>query len=321
MTHRRITPSRVEAGETARAAALIAGPDRHGVIDGVHIDFRHPDLDPAEWEPAPWWYVWGDGPAHAGILFPSEVAAGSEEDLRFIKGDLDVPLIAARAGDVITVRYVTPLIRDGRFDHPHDKTRMLAFLRIERPSGEIVEPNKPLTFFGATILREAATRDAFDHLLSRACVLSGTAHLYEQGVNGEYPGRWSWNMPLEEIGRHLGADAHDAYFRLLKLLPDEGLGYLRQLANKAALAGFLIGKAEAKKAEHIAGAVLANRDKATAATTRIDWRVRAAKIWQEHPLWKRRRVAKLIQEDDPDAELSSIMRSIRKLDPHLKHGG
>jgi len=141
MTHRRIKARHVAQSETALIAAAIAGEQRHGFIDGVEVDFRHPDLPASDWEAAAWWYVWGVPPRNAGIIFPAEAELDLDA-LREAKGMMGAALVPvfARAGDRVSIINVVPKIEDRRFDHPHDAQQRLAYLQIERPSGEIVCP-------------------------------------------------------------------------------------------------------------------------------------------------------------------------------------
>ena len=167
MTHRRITDLSIAEGETGTVAPLIAGRQRCGVIEGVEVDFRHPDLPADDWEARPFWYVWGESPSHAGIIFPYEAAYGVAE-LRKLKAiDDSVPAVFALVGDKITVESVVPKIEDRRFDHPHDAQQRLAYLRIERPSGEVRYPAGPLTFYGTSQIKNGALRETFDHIVTR----------------------------------------------------------------------------------------------------------------------------------------------------------
>lgn len=310
MTHKRITERRLSDDETAKAAALIAGENRRGVVDGVEVDLCHPSLDPADWEPLPQWYVGGN----SGVVFPSE---WSHPEWPRFKEDREIlDCVELHAGDRLTVESVVPEIGDGRFDHPHDRQFQRAYLRVERPSGEILSGIGPLAFFGRTKIRNAATREAFDHILERICLHTGKP-LYEQGPNGSCMPDPSWSGSLEDVARAHAAEAHDAYFRLLALLPEQGLApaYLRMLANDAALAGFLLGKAELRKAERTAGAILDNAARGAEKVTRTDWREKAKRLWAENPRWTTNRVATVIAQDDGLAEVRSVSRSIRHLAP------
>lgn len=305
---RRITKRRIAEGESAKIADAISGADRVGVLDGVAVDFRHSELPPADWEPLPQWAVCGPPPIHAGVLFPGEAAHLPDP----AKDLTEFAYIEAREGDRLTIESVVPEIGDRRFDHPHDAQFRRAYLRLERPSGEVLRPSGPLAFFGTTRIKEAPTREAFDHILERICRHRGVASVYTQGVNGECVGAPSWDMPLEELAQHFGAQAHDAYFRLLALVPDRGnaTGHLRRFANSAALAGFLLGKVEARQAERAGSGPMSNLSKATDANTRTDWRDRAKELWAANPHWTTHRVAKIIADEDGVAEVRSVSRSI-----------
>lgn len=313
---KRVTDKEVAEGDRAATAAHIGGAGRVGDLDGVRVDFRHPELPPEEWEARPWWHVWGDPPTSAAILFPNEAAHGSEEDLRGMKGGLCIPLVAAQPGDTITVESVVAEISDRRFDHQHDAQRRLAYLRIERPDGSLLHPPGPLAFMGITQIRHGATRESFDNIVARICAHAGRTTPYVECANGNHVGDWGWDMPLEEIARHVAADAHDAYFELLGQLPDEGMAraYLRNVINSAALAGFLLGKVEARRPERTAAAVAEAAERGAAKVTRVDWRERAIALWKENPTWTKNRVANAIAEGTDDAP-RSIIRGIEHLVP------
>ena len=86
--------------ERVRAAARITGPDRVGVIDGVEVDFRCSSIDPAEWEPRPWWHFASDSQGSARLRFPSDdefsvpamkgaIALGTGDAVRAIDASTD----------------------------------------------------------------------------------------------------------------------------------------------------------------------------------------------------------------------------------------
>ncbi len=323
-TARRIAEKQVGEGERNATATDIGCGSRVGNLDGVHVDFRHQDLPADDWEARPFWHVWGDSPAHAGILFPGEAASGTEAELRAEKGGLAIPLLRVEEGDRITIESVVVEVGDRRFDHPHDVQRRSAFLRIDRRSGEVVRPHRPMMFYGRTQIRKGALRESFDHILARVCAHAGVQTPYIAGLNGHFPGfadggHWSWDRPLEELARYETAEAHDAFFELAARLDELGAAHLRRLINSASLAGFLLAKVEARKAEKTAAGVMLNREAATKKVTRLDWRARAQEIWAEHPDYRRTRVAKMIAEENPDDDQSSIMRALKPIDPHLKH--
>lgn len=311
----RIKQRRIATGETAVAADRIAGAERRGFIDGVEVDFRHPDLSP-EWEPLPQWYVWARPPIHAGILFPKEAALRLTDEFKQIKADLeDLPAIEAQPGDRVSVESVVPQIGDRRFDHPHDNQCRLAYLQLERGSGEVVRGIGPLAFYGATRIRAGAHRETFDHVLARIRIHTAK-ELYERGLNGSYPpSSWNWAMPLEDIARVMGAQAHAAFFKLLDLLPpDEGgstaRAHLRSLANDAVMAGFLLAKSEARAVEDRAMRQIAAARQAADTRRDDDLIEKGRDLEALHPTWKRNRIAKELLADYPHRELSSVNRSL-----------
>lgn len=309
---RRITERRIAEGDTAIEAEKIAR-ERHGKLDGVEVDFRHPDI-PDDWLPRPQWYVAGRPPNNAGILFPSEALALDRlDDSERARYPDKLEAIEARPGDRICVDRALPQIIDGRLDHPHDRQCWLVYLRLERPSGELIKLPEPLSFYGSTQVRDGPTREAFDHILDRICKHAGVREIHE--LRDPYGFRWSASLDL--VAQHFGAEAYDDYFRLLQMLGDNGpaKALLRAIANDAALAGFMLAKVEMRKAEAVALAGERNRQRGTAKVTRLDWRERAKQIWADHPDYRRTKVANIIAEgtdDDP----GSIMRAIKPLDPH-----
>lgn len=299
-------------------AAAIGGELRHGIIDGVEVDFRHPDLPASDWEARPFWHVWASPPSHAGIIFPAEAAFG-EARLRGEKQlDDALPAIYANPGDKVTVTSVVPMIKDRRFDHPHDAQHRLAYLRIERPNGDVVDLPEPLAFYGVTQIREGALRETFDHLAARIALHAGVQGL-ESRQRDPFDFTRYWDRELSEIALRAAQDAHRDYFGLLDQLPEGEKGgqlraRLRSLINAASLAGFMLGKVEARKAERMGAATLRNQERAVAAVARTDWTEKAEAIWKDHPEYSRTRVAKLIAEGTDDDQ-RSIMRRIQSVEP------
>lgn len=307
---KRITERQVAEGDDARLAALLAGELRVGTLQGVHVNLLHDQLPQGEWEAAPWWYVW----PNTGIVFPGEAKFGMAE-LRERKAATDEePAVFALEGDNITIERVEVEATDERFDHPHDREVRLAFLRIERPTGEVLRPDKPLRFFGVSHIKGAGKREAFDHIVERILRHAGVEALPSRTPDD------LWGQPLEAVALESARQAHRAYFDLYPTLPpyEEGQAraLLRIVANEAALAGFVLGKIEARKAEGMATAIMVNRERATAEVRRDDWRERAKAIWAEHPDYRRNRVTDIICDEFPDEHKRSIMRALKPLDPH-----
>lgn len=322
MTHRKIARRAVGTGEASAAAAAIAGELRHGVIDGVEVDFRHPELPAQDWEARPFWHVWGQPPASAGIIFPGE-ASYRVAELRKLKSlDENVPAVFARPGDRLTIASVVPKFADRRFDHLHDAQQRLACLVIKRPSGELVCPTEPLTFYGTSQIRDGALRETFDHVLSRISAQAGVADLFERSPQ-DAPGcdfTPFWSLSFEDMALIAAQKAHRAYFNVRAALPSDDTAdpklsraHLRSLVNNAALAGFLLAKAEARTAEKAGAGTMKNQVLASAARTNTVWRDKANAIWKAHPDWRTHRVAKHVAESDDD--LSSVQRAIKGLAP------
>lgn len=259
MTHERVALPTVFRDADAIEAAAIAARQRVGVVEGVNVDFRHPDLT-EEWEASPYWFQWGKPPHRAGLLFPGEHDV-DERDLRALRRTPDsVPIIRVYPGDSLTIDRVEARVIDRRFDHPHDKTVMLAHLRIRRASGEAERVPSPLGFFGASQVRDASIAMIFDHVALRIAALNQAPSLDDPdwdlmlpATGGDY-----WNGTLEawafasarealgefhNIREFLGGDTHpDNANRLM-------VQKLRTVINCAAMAGFLQAKAESREAE------------------------------------------------------------------------
>lgn len=318
---RRIKQREAAAGEQAKLATAIAGEQRVGVLDGVEVDFTHPELPAGEWEALPWWNVAGPPPNNAGILFPSEAAHRLSDDWREVKGSwADFPFVEVRAGDKITVESVLVKLEGGGFDHPHDRQVRLASLKVERPNGEVLRPDGPLGFYGTGRILQHGSREAFDHIVDRVLSHAGVEDFPPPIPDEVHVSLWS--RPLEEIALFFTQEAHRSFFKLNDTLPPDGAGglqraHLRSLANAAALSGFLLAKLEARKPESAARGVMANRAKGTDAVRRDDWPDKASAIWAAHPEYRRTTVAKLVAEGTDDDE-RAIMRAIKSVDPHLK---
>jgi hypothetical protein len=312
----RIIPRPVGSGESSEIAAAIGGEQRHGFIDGVEVDFRHPEL-PLEWVAAPFWHVWADGRSHAGLIFPEEAVFPLDE-LRDLKGlPDDFPAIYVREGDRLSIASVVVSINDPRFDHPHDYQEREARLKIERASGEVEFLEKGLTFLGAMRVRNGATRHSFDNIAARICSHAGKDDLEprEGSASGHY-----WEMPLEQIALDSAWMAREAYQQLLRVLPEDGApgaklerAYLRKVINRAALAGFLLGKVEARKPEKMAGSSLINLELAQQARVNQPRRDAAEAAWKKHPTWRSYRIAKLIAL--PGEDVGGVSKSIKHLAP------
>lgn len=308
----RITNRQVADGEDAKLAALIAGELRTGTLQGVMVDFRHSELPNGEWEASPWWYVW----PNVGLVFPEEAALEMTR-LRTEKGvSEDTPAVLACTGDRLTVERVETQLSDARFDHPHDRERRLAFLRLERPDGEVLHLDTPLPFYGTSRIREHGTREAFDHVIERIMRHAAVGELPEYAlsrVSGHV-----WQQPLEQAALCFAEEAHRHFFKLQTTLPEYGtpLGWMRaalhSVANSAALAGFLLGKLEGREAEvratrQIDNARMAAEDRKDRGLIAL-----ARQIAEQNPMWRRNRIARALQERYPNKESSSINRTLRR---------
>ena len=300
-------------GTGAEDAAKIAGPERHGVLEGVTVDFRHPELPLIDWEPAPHWHAWSRQHASAKIIFPVEARTGLAK-LRTETGLVNYPAVYARPGDKVSVVAVEVRDVDRRFDHPHDRQTRQARLQVERSTGEIYSPPDPMSFYGRTRIREGATRDAFDHLAARICQYAGIVQLEPASL--DMSDREIWSDQLEDTAVIAATRSVDAFARLYKSLSDIDRALLRKVINNTAIAGFVLGKIEARKAEKIAAPVANNLRKGSVKVRRDDWTNLARAIWSEHPDWTVNAVANEIAEElGADDDPRSIRRNIEKVMP------
>jgi hypothetical protein len=312
MTRKRITRRAIGEGPNPELAAKIGGALRHGVLDGVEVDFRHPDLPVDQWEAAPYWYIgYGQTPSHAGVIFPNGQI--TTRDIAEILGDQKGTQLFP--GDRLSIREVVQEVSDRRFDHLHDSQVRRAYLRITRCTGEVIDLDRPLTFWGVNRIREGATREAFDHVVGRICELAGKDDLEPARVGSGNP--WSW--PLEEQAFAFAYQARSAYEALLPLLPEDGTedcrphrAHLRVVINNAALAGFLLAKAEVRQAEKAAAGIWNNLKQAQEARLRTDLIDAATQVWAEHPTWTKNRVAEAVRGS---AKLRGVITTIERVVP------
>lgn len=143
----------------------IAHVDRHGTLDGVEIDLRHPDLDPNEWEMLPLGledrrnsrtpFIWfpGLGEWTAGSELEAECATMSPKEAarlrRLYKEDV-TPDATVFAGDRIIISKVIISTRNDPFTHKHDQEVRYAFLKIVRTNGKTQRLKVPIRFLGRT---------------------------------------------------------------------------------------------------------------------------------------------------------------------------
>lgn len=322
MTSRLLIPppdstNRREPNELCRGA-------RHGYVEGVEVDFRHPDLPPSEWEPRIGWHAWFDSPDSAGVIFPSEAKTPLREFREQRGVDAEFAAVYVRAGDRLCIDRVVSEVAEARLDHSHDREQRCAYLQIARKSGEVEKLVKPMTFYGTTQIREGAPRHAFDHMIERLCRSSGLGRVEDFSEEkrrlgfSEYP---LWDNALEVIALHAAYHAHQALFYLMDMLPENGSPHdrgerltLQMIANYTALAAFLLAKSEMQKHEAIALATLSNLERGTLKITRADWREKAKIIWRDNPRRTVNAVAREIAEGSDD-DVRSISRAIKPLAP------
>lgn len=331
----RFVPEHVAEGQTAQEALAVADASRAGVVAGVAVDFRHPDLPPGEWIARAWWDVAHDSEAHAGFIFEEEAVACERElaampesgaqdlmDRRaLIMRKLALPHV--KPGDRISVESVVPRIVGGPFHHPHDMTVRLANLVCTKPSGETIRPASPLTFYGITQLRTGPERDAYDRLADRILLAVGGLDPRKYEVTRKYredaAGRWQ-DAPLDVRAAHAIEQADNAITDLVAILgtlEDEGRAgaLLRCAVNEAALAGFLQAKHESTRAEQWAGKQKPRLDQGRLANKDYDnRRALALQIWADKPKAAINEVSKIVAQK-LGKEKSSVMNSLWEIVP------
>ena len=320
---RRLTNRHFAEGEVAQASLQVSRADCEGIVDGVLVDFRHPDLVPGEWEARAFWHVGSESEGHCGFLFPKEaayceavMATGDFDEIDRDSLEMSLGLPRANAGDALTVENVITKIDDRYFDHPHDKTVKHAYLLLTRPTGEMVRPSTPLVFFGVTQLRRAQgynfpQRDAYDRLAERILWRDPQAEDVSPS-EGSLAGYAQYSIERAER----------AWGKLMELhLANDSAGQaaLRQALNYTALAGFFQAKHELRKAETTASTTVGNLREGPRSQRAWDRTATATQIWQKHPDWSRTHVAKeVIAELGLGTDkFSSVMRSLKnhQLDP------
>lgn len=289
---RRVTSRPVAKGEDALAASLIGGRLRIGHLQGVSVNFQHPDLPP-DYEALPWWYVWQAPPSSAGLIFPSEAAVGLEA-LRNAKGLGDLMPIFAEAGDTLTVARVEVVDEGGCLDHPHDREVRLATLALTKASGEIIEAG-PLAFYGCGRVIGHGSREAFDHILDRVLRHAGTDQFPGPERLLEAGGPWGLKR-TEDAAMMFAKQAHDAFHRVADPLADgdRTKANLQMMINAASLSGFLLAKLEhrsdeEKRIRQIEGARLAAQGKTPADL------LKAARKLAAEPGWSRTAIARELE--------------------------
>ena len=316
MTDRRITEYAVAEGPEAEAAAEIATKTHYGILDGVEVDFRHPLLPVHDWHASSFFYVWGDGLQQAGVIFPSEAAHCSIAAARSKKGIPDnFPTIFVNVGDRLTVADVVIYQEDRIFDHPHDKESRHAILQVTRRDGSVELLDKPMMFRGSTQLRHGPWRLQFDNVIDRIKHYVGEDNL--SGVT-------QYSIPVPPEGRSLTAEeqayfaaysAHKSYFDLYDAI--EALDVpnkvamqasLQRLANSAAMASFLLGKVEARRADQIASKTVKSGKRVGLSNANQYWVEEAERLWKENPQWTLNKIAETISLGDAN-DKRSIMKA------------
>lgn len=138
---------------------------RYGVLEGVTIDLRHPELDAWEWCINTLWtdpdFGWQQGP---NIWFPwfgpPDLVGRAAQALRWAETSAHsfddwsarlLPTVEVTTGCTVKVARVEVDRPDGReFEHEHDAETRLAYLTVICSDGREVRLERPLRFRGST---------------------------------------------------------------------------------------------------------------------------------------------------------------------------
>lgn len=273
--------------------ALDAG-EQVVVLDGVTIDFRHPDIPAGQYRPDP---EWSDSNHESGLRGPWNI--------------LDDPTPqklerCARAGDTVKVESVSreTLPRIGIGDHEADRQGARCFLVIERPDGFRSQPLGPVWFLRADSIHSLDPARFLEVLIGRFREMRGRIDADDD--EGSYAAVADASLSYLENGE-------------LGFMPSQA-----ELLSSAALFGYSLARAEAERGV-VPLAIDATRTAeqrrtagaaGAAKVRRDDWRRAAEDIWRNDPMLKVHAVASLIVETPGDASgIRSISRAIKDLKP------
>lgn len=296
MMRQRLANETWGAGAIAKAAFEVSRADREGLVDGVLVDFRHPNIPAGEWAARPNWHIWPAGPTQCGFALPSATTYALTTILE--DGEAPNPRFCANPGDRITVVQAVPAVTpEGReFDHLHDKVIRLADLVLTRPNGEQVYSPHPLPFYGVTQLREGPLHDAYDRLVARVLAEHGnpdtTAFEDKKILGVGFMDEWRspHSMSMDQRALYHAGEAERALAKLVAILEplddecDRPMAKLREFARQLALAGFFQAKHELRTAQSEASRVrqgaARGRSQAKANDNRFEF---ARDIWRDEP--------------------------------------
>lgn len=322
-TRRRLVPRQLRYSELRRGDAVtLSGSE--GEVEGVFVNFGHPDLPPGEWEARPWWVVWDSPPDSAGFIFPYEAKFDLEAYRRWVPGVQGLPALYANPGDTITVEAVECEEIGGPFDHVHDISRKLVRLVLIRSDGEEVRPQNPLAFYGVTQLRDAPPIEAYDRLVERVLADHDNPRSIEQlsGMHFAIKSAPASVPELRERALRCVGEAERSLTALWDTLDADQQKLLQRAVAGAALAGFSQGKAELRKAEKQARGSAKGRahgPKSQLDQEAIDF---AKAAWAKEPARRKKNIAQelaIIRCGEADENLvRAIMRTLQPYDPHKK---
>jgi len=310
----------------------VFGPARHGVVDGVEFDLRHPLLDPEEWYTfiiggTPYeshsplgpllWFPWMgafDEAAFRKEFFPDDDVAISAEEAAEIEPIIEqyLPEQFVYAGDKLVIGQVNCVVVGDAFDHLHDSESRNAYLNIIRADRTVIEVNEPLQFIGqSTTSSFHGIRGHYEAVVWRILKHFGLRELSAASVdsnesaerNEHASGALYQALDIQErIGRELQIDfSNDATSSEIIRAREKV-----QLVNHAVALGYLWAKAEDKmKMQPLAEVSLrvksgGERGGRRSGETR---RERRAKTWERHA---RELATAILQRDNYDGRLATI---------------
>lgn len=324
MTQRRLTSRRWGPdSDRVDAAEAITGPTRHGTIDGVAIDLRHPDIKAEEWEPRPWWHLASDSAGSARLSFPSDVGLG----VPALGGAVEL-----RPGDRVSVAGTSSEDIGAKFLHAHDRSARLLELIVTRADGSTAISPHTLRLFGTTELRNSPPHEAFDRMALRAVALVDVERLNDYRLSHIAARK----KGLADEATYFLRAAESSYRSLERSLAqldeedDKNRPYsfwgsdwwrddLVRLLNQAAVGGYLLARSETDGLERSIVDRNRNLDEGRGKLKDYDGRrPRAREIWAKHPRYTINRVATEIARElgkDKASVMASLWSEVPETSP------
>lgn len=286
---------------------------------GVQFDLRAPELPSHEWE----WprFVTERARGHNGIHIAGDFddptplllggTAGEFARECAKKAEVEGRSILFPGDRVCVTRVRVETFNPDPFALPPDREGALAWLRVERPSGEAFLLEPIVLFRRGCLLK--GTTDVLGRLEERRAIMSEAGQQVEE---------------LERLAERLRAAIFSVRNALAARKSEDSelhqtwfaLGYLDEAVNLAAEIGYWQGRLEAASAmEPLARHALDRQQQAreagrkNAKALRLDY---ATSYWLKYPEATVYEVARAyLAEGNEDAEQSSVERSIKKIIP------